>query len=244
MSVDEYIALIESILERLPIFKDKYWPLGNENVDEITIQLNFILDVAKSGRSFKCAIIEHNKEFRRKLMEKNPINDGVLSIALREVYDDLESHDYNVGNRLSQEMSLHFLEIIRGKSSEYEKYFRQENLYDERYRNNYVTAHIASDDLMGSHYYDLWIGHGIKNLQYFFLPSSFTFDIHANREIEIIEGDFAAQLHKDILRICDFYETDEAEGTHMYLNPVKIKEIGGKPHLIDLKGNIVAYPQQ
>jgi len=27
MSVDDYIALIESVLARLPIFEDKYWPL-------------------------------------------------------------------------------------------------------------------------------------------------------------------------------------------------------------------------
>jgi len=244
VSVDDYIALIDSVLERLSIFKDKYYKSGNENIDLIVEQLNFILDVAKSGRSFKHAIIDYKKERHRNFMKRYPINDGVLSNALREIYDDLESHDYNVGNRLSQEMSLHFLETIIAKSSEYEKYFREENLSDERYRNNYVIAYLTSDNLMCNNYYSLWIKHGIKNLQYFFLPSSFTFTADANNEIELIEGDFAAHLHKDIFRIRDFYETDEAEGTHMYLNPVKIEEIDGLPHLVDLKGNIVAYPQK
>jgi len=244
VSVDDYIGLIESVLERLSIFKNRYYKRGNEKIDEIAIQLKFILDVAKSGKSFKHAMIERNREHRRQLMENNPINDGVLSNALREIYDDLESHGYNVGDRLSQGMSLHFLETISAKSSEYEKYFDEENISDVKYRNNYVIAYLASNSLMCNNYYELWIENGIKNLQYFFLVSPFGFTVHSHNEIEIIDDDFAAQLNKDIERIRDFYKTDEAEGTHMYLNPVKIEEIDGLPHLVDLKGNIVAYPQK
>jgi len=239
MSVDEYIELVESALERLPIFEKKYYKSGNEKIDEIVIQLNFIRDAAKSGNSFKRAIIERNKAFRRDLLEKNPINDGALSNTLRAVYDDLESHDYNVG-RLSQEMSLHFYEVILEKTDEYEKYFYEKNLHDERLKNNFVIADIAFNNLRCGQYSNLWIKHGIKKLQYFFLSNAFSFDVKANNEIELIDEDFPRQLHQDILRIRDFYETDEAEGTHMYLNPVKIKEIDGRPHLFDLKGNIVA----
>jgi len=239
MSVDEYIELVESALERLPIFKEEYYKSGNKDIDHIVIQLNFIRDAAKSGNSFKRAIIERNKAYRRNLMAKNPINDGVLSNTLRAVYDDLESHDYNVG-RLSQEMSLYFYELIGEKSGEYRKYFYEKNLHDERLRNNFVIAYIASDDLRCGQYYNLWIKHGIKKLQYFFLSNAFNFEVDSYNEIETINGDFARQLHQDILRIRDFYQTDEAEGTHMYLNPVEIKEIDGRTHLFDLKGNIIA----
>jgi len=243
VTIDDYVALIESVLERLPILKDKYWQRGNENIDEIAIQLNFILDVAKNGNSFKRAMIERNKEFRRKLMEKNPISDGILRHAIGEIYSDLEFHDYNVG-RISQEVSLHLYDLISAKEDKYEKYFYEQNLHDERLKNNFIVAHIASNNLWFGKYYRLWVKHGIKNLQYFFLSKAFSFTVHSNNEIELIPEKFEQQLHKDIERIAQFYETDEAEGTHMYLNPVKIEEIDGKTHLVDLKGNIVAYPQK
>jgi len=241
MSVDEHIEFVESVLERLVNFKDKYYKYGDKDIDDIVIQLNFIRDAAKSGNSFKRALIERKKAYRRDLMEENPIDDGALSNALRAVYDDLESHDYNVG-RLSQEMSLHFYELIIEKTGEYGKeYLYEKNLHDEKLRNNYIIAYIASDDLRWGGYYDVWIKHGIKKLQYFFLLSNiFSFGIDSYDKIRTIDEDFARQLHKDIIRIRDFYQTDEAEGTHMYLNPVEFKEIDGRPHLVDLKGNIVA----
>jgi len=240
MNVHEYINLIDSILARLEIFCDKYSKdRENSELNEIVIQLNFIKDVAKSGRSFKQALIERKKFELRNLIEKNPISDEVLRHALRVIYDDLEAHDYNAG-RLSREMSLYFYEVIIEKSGEYEKYFYEKNLRDERLKNNYVIAYIASNDLRCGEYYGLWIKHGIKNLQYFFFYNVFSFTVHSHNEIQLIPEEFEQQLNKDIERIAKFYETDEAEGTHMYLNPVEIKEVDGVTHLLDLKGNIVA----
>jgi len=127
-----------------------------------------------------------------------------------------------------------------GNRGLYHKDLVKEDSLEDEHHTSSLLASIFSHELSGANYTTGWISNGIKHLQYFFLVNQFSFVAQLSPAIDPLPHPDAAKLADDIERIAKFYETDEAEGTHMYLNPVEIKEVDGVTHLLDLKGNIVA----
>jgi len=242
MTIDDYINHIKDVLLRIDaMFTGVYVGDDAQAIESIRIQLQFILSHAESGKSFKQGLLERQRYIVKSWFKGCPSKDRELINAIKAIYNDLDYHDYHVGT-LSQKASKYYFEFINERRHFHEEHSNDSVEIDE-HDISYSLADVLYWDLFAANYYELWIENGIKNLQYFFLVNLFSYVGKTTPAIDQYPHPDALKLTEDIERIAQFYETDEAEGTHMYLNPVKIEEIDGKTHLVDLKGNIVAYPQ-
>jgi len=240
MNIDDYIKHIKDVLARMEIIATNVQLRSDEaqSFESISNQLKFILSYAESGKSFKQGLLARQRWEVKTNFEMYPGKDGALEDAIRTVYNDLDAHDYNIGT-ISREMSEYYFDFISNKILYHKDLVKERSLEDDHHTSS-LLAGTFSDELYWANYTKGWIGHGIKQLQYFFLVNQFSFVAQLSPAIDPLPHPDAAKLVDDIERIAKFYETDEAEGTHMYLNPVEIKEIDGVTHLLDLKGNIVA----
>jgi len=240
MNIDDYIKHIKDVLARMEIITTEVQLRSDEELsfESIGNQLKFILSYAESGKSFKQGLLVRKRQQVKLRFEMYPSKDGALKDAIRTVYNDLDSHDYNVGT-ISREISKYYFEFIGNRGLYHEDLVKEDSLGDEHYVSSFLAS-IFSHELSGANYTTGWIGHGIKQLQYFFLVNQFSFVAQLLPAIDRLPHPDDMRFVDDIERIARFYETDEAEGTHMYLNPVEIEEIDGVTHLLDLKGNIVA----
>jgi len=247
VGIETYVKSIKNALDRMDnIISSEEIKLDSQesnSLDSISTQLKFILSYAESGRSFKQGLLDRKREDFKIVLERYPTRDAELMEAIENVYADLDAHDYNVGV-VSQEMGGHYFDLITNKYLYYKDLMHKRVAPKDENYSSFMLANKISDNLYWANYTEAWVEHGIKNIQFFFLVNLFSYVGLASRVI----GDFphpdAKPLVKDIWKISRFYETDESEGTHMWLNPVELKEIRGwtlkrKMHLVDLKGNIV-----
>ena len=219
MSLDEYIASIKNVIERLHIM----FPKINENNSELEVksilkQLHFILHYAETGESFKAGIIAKNKEVYHELFEFYPVDDYQLQGAISTIYTDLMLNDFNVG-QLNQKEGEYLFNIIHQKKIYYESMISsgtgKKNIF-----NNDIISSILFNKLYWANYTKLWTSRGIKRLQYFFLINLFNYDVQALRAVRDMIHLDAESLCRDIMKIKEFYTGKDAEGTCMDLQPV------------------------
>jgi len=227
MNIDSYISHIKDVLQRIDaMFAGVQNKTYEYHLDSLRNQLNFILSHAESGKSFKQGLLTRQRKIVRDDINEYPGYDPELKDIVKAIYDDLDAHDYNVGN-FTQEMSAEYFDIILEKQTYHENKMREQSLQDKHYV-SLRFAEIFSDDLFAANYADYWIDHGIKKIQYFFLINQFSYTALITRTIDEYGHPDSEKLGDDILRIKKFYATLEAEGTHMDLRPVQKGEVDGK----------------
>lgn len=238
MSLDEYSSNIKNAIERLHLM---FPNLGNDQDDiiiqSILKQLHFILYHIESKTSFKAGLIEKNKQIYGEMFEYYPIDDKELKDAIDTIYSDLIDNDYNVG-QISQKQSETLFNLIQEKHIHYNNLFLSDSSDKFLYNCSIISNHFWGE-LYATNYYDLWIKNGIKNIQYFFLISSFNYFFKVSYFEYKLHPD-AKKLYHDIIKIQNFYTGKDAESTCMDLQPLIKKEINGKIHLVDLYDRIVA----